>query len=52
MLGRRCLYVLDGLVKLDSGEIVASQDAPRDMFSIPSGTEADIDTDELQTHRW
>jgi hypothetical protein len=52
ILGRKCMYVLDGLVRLDTGEVVGSEEAPRDMFSIPSGKIAEAQTNEMETSRW
>jgi hypothetical protein len=52
ILGRKCMYVLDGLVKLDTGEVVGSEEAPRDMFSIPSGKVAEAQTNEMETSKW
>lgn len=46
------MYVLDGLVKLDTGEIVGSEEAPRDMFSIPSGNVTEAQREEMETSRW
>lgn len=52
VLGRTHLYLMDGLLKLASGEIVASQLAPQDAFTIPSGTIAELDAEEMQSHSW
>lgn len=52
ILGRKCMYVLDGLVRLDTGEVVGSEEAPRDMFSIPSGKIAEVQSNEMETSRW
>lgn len=50
--GRRHLYMIDGLVQDAKGEIIPSQSADRDLFTIPSGTLAELDTTEQQSHRW
>ncbi len=52
ILGRRSLYIVDGLAQNESGQIVTAQDASNDMLSIPSGNIAELDASELQSHRW
>ncbi len=52
IIGKRNLYLVDGLVQTSSGEIIDCQDAPRDVLTIPSGTIAELDATESQSHRW
>lgn len=52
IFGKRNLYLVDGLVQAADGEIIDARDAPRDVLSIPSGTLAEIDSGEQQSHRW
>ncbi len=52
IIGKRNLYLVDGLVQAASGEIINCQDAPRDVLTIPSGTLAELDAAEMQSHRW
>jgi hypothetical protein len=52
IIGKQNLYLVDGLAKTSSGEIIAADEAPADLFSIPSGTIAQVDVDDMQSHRW
>ncbi|KAJ9116880.1 hypothetical protein QFC22_004537 [Naganishia vaughanmartiniae] len=52
IIGKQNLYLFDGLAKTTSGEIIAADEAPADLFSIPSGTIAQVDVDDMQSHRW
>lgn len=44
--------MVDGLVQAADGEIIDARDAPHDVLSIPSGTLAEIDSSDQQSHRW
>ncbi|WOO83333.1 Beige 1 [Vanrija pseudolonga] len=52
ILGKRNLYLIDGLVQTADCQIVEADQAPRDVLSIPSGTLADLDPTDQRSHRW
>ncbi|KLT43791.1 beach-domain-containing protein [Cutaneotrichosporon oleaginosum] len=52
ILGRRNLYLIDGLVQTPEGQVIEADHAPRDVLSIPSGTLADLDPSDQRSHRW
>lgn len=52
ILGKRNLYLIDGLVQTAEGQVVEADQAPRDVLSIPSGTLADLDSNDQRSHRW
>lgn len=35
LLGRSHLYMLDGLVESNDGEVIDARDAPQDLFAVP-----------------
>ena len=51
ILGRKNLYLVDGLVQTATGEVIDAKDAPRDILSVP-GTLADLSSEEQESHRW
>lgn len=50
--GKRHIYLIDGLVQDAKGEIIQSSDADQDLLTIPSGTLAELDASDQQSHRW
>ncbi|OSD07923.1 beach-domain-containing protein [Trametes coccinea BRFM310] len=50
ILGRSHLYMLDGLVENDDGEIIDARDAPRKLFFVP-GSIMDLDSRQ-RAQRW
>lgn len=52
ILGKKNLYLVDGLVQTPDGEVIDAKDAPRDALTIPSGTLAELDGADQQSHRW
>jgi hypothetical protein len=52
IIGKQNIYLVDGLAKAKNGDIISASDAPADLFSIPSGTVAQVDVDDMQSHRW
>lgn len=52
ILGRRNLYLMDGLVQTPDGAVIDAADAPRDVLTIPSGTLVELDPTVQQSHRW
>ncbi|GMK59712.1 hypothetical protein CspeluHIS016_0803180 [Cutaneotrichosporon spelunceum] len=52
ILGRKNLYLIDGLVQTPEGQVIEADHAPRDVLSIPSGTLADLDPSDQRSHRW
>ncbi|BEI85638.1 hypothetical protein CcaverHIS002_0510390 [Cutaneotrichosporon cavernicola] len=52
ILGRKNLYLIDGLVQTPEGQVIEAEHAPRDVLSIPSGTLADFDPSDQRSHRW
>lgn len=52
ILGRKNLYLIDGLVQTPEGQVIEADQAPRDVLSIPSGTLADLDASDQRSHRW
>jgi len=51
ILGKKNLYLVDGLVQTAQGEVIDAKDAPRDILSVP-GTLVDMNADEQESHRW
>ena len=51
IIGKKNLYLVDGLVQTAEGEVIDAKDAPRDVLSVP-GTLADLNADEQESHRW
>ena len=45
------LYLLDGLARTDSGDVVEAADLEQDVFSVP-GTIAHVDSEEKTNHQW
>ncbi|KAL7420576.1 Beige protein-like 1 [Cryptotrichosporon argae] len=52
ILGKRNLYLIDGLVQTPEGQVIEASQAPPDVLSIPSGTLVELDESELQNQRW
>ncbi|OCF40285.1 hypothetical protein I317_05918 [Kwoniella heveanensis CBS 569] len=52
ILGKKNLYLVDGLVQTADGEVIDAKDAQKDVLSIPSGTLAGLDSADQETHRW
>ncbi|WVR06613.1 hypothetical protein IAU60_003645 [Kwoniella sp. DSM 27419] len=52
ILGKKNLYLVDGLVQTADGEVIDAKDAQKDVLSIPSGTLAGLDSGDQQSHRW
>ncbi|WVQ73417.1 hypothetical protein IAR50_002989 [Cryptococcus sp. DSM 104548] len=52
ILGKRNLYLIDGLVQTGDGEVIDARDAQKDVLSIPSGTLVELDAADQQSHRW
>ncbi|WVF68754.1 hypothetical protein IAT40_003526 [Kwoniella sp. CBS 6097] len=52
ILGKKNLYLVDGLVQTADGEVIDAKDAQKDVLSIPSGTLAGLDTADQESHRW
>nr|XP_018262052.1 uncharacterized protein I303_05067 [Kwoniella dejecticola CBS 10117]OBR84210.1 hypothetical protein I303_05067 [Kwoniella dejecticola CBS 10117] len=52
ILGKKNLYLIDGLVQKADGEVIDAKDAHKDALSIPSGTLAGLDSGDQQSHRW
>lgn len=52
ILGKKNLYLMDGLVQTPDGEVIDARDAPRDVLTIPSGTLVELDPTDQQSHRW
>ncbi|WRT68074.1 uncharacterized protein IL334_005049 [Kwoniella shivajii] len=52
ILGKKNLYLVDGLVQTGDGEVIDAKDAQQDVLSIPSGTLAGLDAGDQQSHRW
>lgn len=42
ILGCNFLYMVDGLVENESGEVIDARDAPRNLFSVP-GSQLELD---------
>ena len=51
ILGRTHLYMLDGLVENDDGEVIDAQDAPKKLFFVP-GSHLEIHNAALHAQRW
>lgn len=49
ILGQKQLYMLDGLVEDENGEVVDVHDAPKDLFSVP-GTLLELDGRQRAQH--
>ncbi|WVQ84943.1 hypothetical protein IAT38_007106 [Cryptococcus sp. DSM 104549] len=52
ILGKKNLYLVDGLVQTANGEVIDAKDAQKDVLSIPSGTLVELDAADQQSHRW
>ncbi|EIW67560.1 hypothetical protein TREMEDRAFT_69630 [Tremella mesenterica DSM 1558] len=52
ILGKRNLYLIDGLLQTPDGEVIDASDAPKDVLSIPSGTLVELDVADQQSLRW
>jgi hypothetical protein len=52
ILGKKNLYLVDGLVQAADGEVIDAKDAPKDVLSIPSGTLVELDSADQQSARW
>ncbi|WWD18748.1 hypothetical protein CI109_103202 [Kwoniella shandongensis] len=52
ILGKKNLYLVDGLVQTADGEVIDAKDAQKDVLSIPSGTLVELDNSDQQSHRW
>jgi hypothetical protein len=52
ILGKKNLYLVDGLVQAADGEVIDAKDAPKDVLSIPSGTLVELDSADQQSVRW
>ncbi|ODN93441.1 hypothetical protein L198_05306 [Cryptococcus wingfieldii CBS 7118] len=52
ILGKKNLYLIDGLVQTGDGEVIDARDAQKDVLSIPSGTLAELDAADQQSYRW
>ncbi|WVQ96281.1 hypothetical protein IAU59_003385 [Kwoniella sp. CBS 9459] len=52
ILGKKNLYLVDGLVQTADGEVIDAKDAQKDVLSIPSGTLAGLDSADQESHRW
>lgn len=52
ILGKKNLYLVDGLVQTADGEVIDAKDAPRDVLSVPSGTVVELDPADQQSNRW
>lgn len=50
IFGRTHLYMMDGLVQADDGEVIDASDAPKKMFFIP-GTVTDMGSSQ-SAQRW
>lgn len=52
ILGKRNLYLVDGLVQTPNGEVIDAKDAPKDVLTVPSGTLVELDSTDQQSRRW
>jgi hypothetical protein len=52
IIGKRNLYLVDGLVQTPNGEVIDAKDAPKDVLTVPSGTLVELDSTDQQSHRW
>ncbi|AFR98636.2 hypothetical protein C343_06613 [Cryptococcus neoformans C23] len=52
ILGKKNLYLINGLVQTPGGEVIDAKDAQKDVLSIPSGTLVELDPDDQQSHCW
>jgi len=52
ILGRKNLYLVDGLLQTVDGEVIDAKDAPKDVLTIPSGTLVELDGTDQQSYRW
>jgi hypothetical protein len=50
IIGRTHLYMIDGLVEDDDGEVIAAQDAPKRLFFVP-GSIVEVDGPQ-RAQRW
>jgi hypothetical protein len=51
IMGKTHLYMLDGLVEGEDGEIIDAHDAPKQLFSAP-GSIVDLDGPQRATRWW
>ncbi|ORX37123.1 hypothetical protein BD324DRAFT_427163 [Kockovaella imperatae] len=51
ILGKKNLYLVDGLVQTAGGEVIDAKDAPRDVLTIP-GTIIDMSGSEQESLKW
>ena len=51
ILGKKNLYLVDGLVQTSEGEVIDAKDAPRDVLTIP-GTMIDTSAAEQESLKW
>ena len=52
ILGKRNLYLIDGLLQAGDGEVIDAKDAPKDVLTIPSGTLVELSSTDQQSLRW
>ncbi len=52
IIGKKNLYLVDGLLQAVDGEVIDAKDAPKDILSIPSGTLVELDATEQLSRRW
>ena len=52
ILGKKNLYLVDGLLQTADGEVIDAKDAPKDVLTIPSGTLAELEGMDQLSCRW
>lgn len=52
IIGKKNLYLIDGLVQTPNGEVIDAKDAPKDVLTVPSGTLVELDSTDQQSRRW
>jgi len=52
IIGKKNLYLIDGLVQTPNGEVIDAKDAPKDVLTVPSGTLVELDSLDQQSRRW
>lgn len=52
IIGKKNLYLIDGLVQTPQGEVIDAKDAPKDVLTVPSGTLVELDSMDQQSRRW
>lgn len=52
IIGKKNLYLIDGLVQTPDGAVIDAKDAPKDVLTVPSGTLVELDSTDQQSHRW